>query len=649
MALQKQNSATSGNAPPLTSPPGRLELQSLRDDSVALLAEFQDKLQKTLHVFKLKAAKQIARELPKISEELLARSSAEFHKFSEDMADQLRRQLEAAEAEAAGRSQKRFTTLGEDSLNAFTAEARAASEKLLGQIAGSMKEQGQAASRDAETLLRSVRTAGEEATAKLRAAWEQLDGSLRADYEKRLAALADSGIKDFGHKAETRLETFQEQLEGTLATFKRNASARIEEDISKSASALLDRSTGQLQRQTEEARERMLAELRNSGNALLTSARQQFENLQQASIDLLNQSAGVAAENAVRKAAQTVQQQIQTAISLNADAVLARLDAERQKLETQAELGVAEHRKHLHQLSAEGLESAQRQLDSRLEVFRGQLSANAQALEQKALEKATSDFPHRVAQLMEVALADLEKKAGEKAKEVRGQIQDSSAGLAQEVERLATKGAQDTLRSLCESTLDQAKGQIRQLFKELASAGRKEFESEIEEASRKQRKSAQAHVDELSRATLERLRQAAPQVVPAPAQGSSAGRFFLIVVALLPTVLFLYLTNRPMMRLKADPPAEFLNAYPEWTGQHPEVATRLGEAYWDWAALHLTRNYPYGAELPEQPPVLFKVDGQGFPSGVDADVARLRYWQKLRELWRDPQSWDKVDIWNLNY
>lgn len=647
MALQKQNSSTSRNAPPLSAAVAPLDIDSLRGQAATLLIEFQDKLEKTLHVFKLKAAKQIASELPKISEELLARSSEEYRKFTEETAEKLQQELKAAEVEANERTRKRFTMLGEDSVNAFVVEAKTASEKLLGEMTGSLKEQGQTVSRDVDAVLRSVRTAGEEATAKLQVAWEQMDSSLRADHEKRLAALSASGLKELERKAETSLEAFQEQLEGALATFKRKASARIEEDISKSAAALLDRSTGQLQQQTEEARERMLVELQNSGNALLASARQQFENLQKAAVDLLKQSAGVAAEKEVREAAENVQQQIQAAMSRNADATFARLDAERQKLETQAERSVADHSKQLHQRAVEGIEGVQRQLESQLDAFRRQLDSSAQALGQKALEKATSEFPRVAAQLMEGALADFEKKAGEAAEKVRGEIRSSSAGLAQEVGRRAIGDAEDTLRSLRESTLDQAKNQIRQLFKELTSVNRKEFEGEIEESIRKQRKSAQAQIDEMSRASLERLRQAAPQVAAMPTQSPSAGKFLLVIVALLPTVLFLYLMGRPVMRLKADPPAEFLNAYPEWTGQHPEVATRLGEAYWDWAAVHLTREYPYGTDLPEQPPILFKVEGEGFPSGVDADVARLRYWQKLRELWKNPQSWDKVEVWNL--
>lgn len=187
-----------------------------------------------------------------------------------------------------------------------------------------------------------------------------------------------------------------------------------------------------------------------------------------------------------------------------------------------------------------------------------------------------------------------------------------------------------------------------QALKDAAAESRKETEKDIGESIRKIRSSAQAQIDEISRASMERLRAASAGIAPGPARGSLAGKVVLALVALLPTVLFAYLMSRPVMRLKVDPPAEFVNAYPEWTGAHQAEAARLAAAYWDWAALHLADSYPYGSQLPEQPPMSFAVEGKGFPSGVDADVARMRYWQKLRDLWTNPQSWQKIERWNLH-
>ncbi|MGH9449804.1 MAG: hypothetical protein ACRD11_04605, partial [Terriglobia bacterium] len=324
-----------------------------------------------------------------------------------------------------------------------------------------------------------------------------------------------------------------------------------------------------------------------------------------------------------------------------------RIEAEQQKLHAHAEISIADHQKQLLQLSVHGVEGIQRQLDAHLETFRGQLQTHVRVLEQKALEKATEDFPAVAAQLLEGAHASLQKKAAEAAASVQEAVRVSAVALAEDTRRQLIQETEDSLRSMREAAMEQSRGQIRQLVKDVAATHRKDFDGEIAEAFRKQKKSIQQQMDETSRASLERLQQASARVTPASArQISSGSRWVLVLVALIPTLLFLYLMNRPVMRLKAVPPADFLNAYPEWTAQHQDISVKLGEAYWDWAALHLVRDYPYGTQLPEQPPVSFQVDGQDFPTGVGADVARMRYWNELRALWTHPQSWDKIDAWN---
>ncbi|MDE3180567.1 MAG: hypothetical protein KGM47_13020, partial [Acidobacteriota bacterium] len=359
------------------------------------------------------------------------------------------------------------------------------------------------------------------------------------------------------------------------------------------------------------------------------------------------QNAKAAGEKAAADAVREVQNQAQKSIEDSAEHAIARIEASQRKLQTQSELSVAEHQKQLLQLSVQGVEGIQRQLDSQLEAFRGQLQSNVRMLEQKALEKATEDFPAAAASLIENASAALQKKADEASASARDAFKEAAAALAEDSRRTMIQDAGDSLRSLREQEIEQSKTQLRSILKDGAVAQRKEFATEIEGVLRKQKKSMQQQIDEACQASLVQLQQASANLVPGYApQTSSASRWALVVVALIPTILFLYLMNRPVMRLKSEPPAEFLNAYPEWTSQHQDVATKMGEAYWDWAALHLARDYPFGSSLPEQPPPSFEVEGPGFPTGVDADLARMRYWNKLRELWTNPQSWERVNTWN---
>lgn len=695
MALHKQNAASPRNGAPesQSAGPASADLLHLKDETAALVIEFQEKLQQTLHAFKLKAAKQVVQDLPKITGKLIERSAAGFEELAVSASGKLREELKAAQTEFAEESRRQLATLGEEAARSFQAELKTAAEASLADMARSIDEQAQAASRNTDDAVRSVLTVTDDAAARLEATREELESSLLLDHQKRLVDLAASGrnagallnsiqtaaneaaarldvacaemesslipdhqkrlaelsatAQELDRKVQAGVEDFQGQLESTLSQFKRKAAARIEEDLSKTSTELLQHSAERLQKQTDEARERLLADLRDSGTKVLEETGRQLAGLGKASSEVLNQSARAAADKAVSHAAQRVEEQAQTAFERSAAMAIARIEAEQQKLQTRAELSVADHQKQLLQLSVHGVEGIQRQLDGHLEAFRGQLQTHVHVLEQKALERATEDFPRVAAGLVDGVAASLQKKAAEAAAGAQETVRASAAGIAEETRRQVIEGAEDSLRSLREAAMEQTRGQLRQLVKDEGVAHRKDFEEEIAEMLRKRRKSIQQQIDEASRASLERLQQASARVTPGLAPQTSYGsKWVLILVALIPTVLFIYLMNRPVMRLKAEPPADFVNAYPEWTAQHQDEAVKLGEAYWDWAALHLVRDYPDGTQLPEQPPVSFEVNGSGFPSGVEADVARMRYWNKLRELWTNPQSWDKIEAWN---
>ncbi|HEV2418133.1 MAG TPA: hypothetical protein VGX94_10035 [Terriglobia bacterium] len=1042
MALQKQETSLSnGNGIPPQAVLTPADARRLQAEAKALVSEFQEKLQQTLHLFKLKAAKQVAHELPNIAGKLLEQFTSEYQKLANETAEQLRRDLQTAGQETSQALSKQLAEIREGALNGFLAEGMASLEKTLSESAGLLQEQSQAlaqnanaalrsveaaageasdrlqaareqvessllsehkrhleelaasgrnadaavrsieaataeaaaklqaareeiessivsdhkkrleelaasgrnadtvirlieaataeataklqsareqmaaslladqqkyaaelavSSGNADTAMRAVQDASREAAAKLWAAGEQMESSLASEYKKRAEELAAASLNDLAHKAQISVDGFEAQLEGALSAFKRKATARIDEDIAKATAGLLERSAGQLQQQTDEVREKLLADLRDSGSGVLEDTRRQLKKIEKATSEILNEAARAAAEKAVSQAARSVEDQAQVAISRSAELAISKITAAQKTLQTQAELGVTDHQrqlaavslasvegaqraldKHLevfwsqlqrqtdekreklltdltesgsvvledtrrqlgklekasseilqesarsaaeeavgqaakkaeeqaqgaisrgaelaiskitaaqktlqtqaelgvtdHQrqlaavslasvegaqraldkhlevfwsqlqrqtdekreklltdltesgssvledtrrqlgklekassevlqegaraaaekavgqaakkaeeqaqgaisrsielaiskinagekdlktqvelrvadfqklsvaVSESALESAQRKLDSRLEIFHGQLEAAAGTIEQIVLDKSRQDFPRVAAELVETTAAGMEKKADLMVRQIEEKIQASGSNLAEKACRQASTEAENSLRSMRESAIEQTRGQMQQLFKEMAAASRAQFDTEIEQSIRKQRKSVQAQIEEMSRVSIEHLRSAAPQVGAAPAPASRARTFMLVLVALIPTVLFLYLANRPVMRLTPNAPADFVEAYPELTSAHADTAQKLAQTYWDWAAVHLTADYPYGSQLPEQPPALFDAEGPSFPTGVEADVARTRYWQKLRQLWSDPQSWQKIQVWN---
>lgn len=869
MAIQKQEAPPGGaNGAQRPAPHTSAEVQRLQAEAKALISEFQQKLQQTLHLFKLKAAKQVANELPGLAAKMLDQFADERRNIAAEALSQVKAEIEAARQEAIRKHAGELSAVRESALSAFLSDAKVSFEQKVGQSAESLLKQGEGifqraedilqsiesaaaearnglsdvggqiesslssahkkrlaellaagqnadaatrlieaatgeatgklqsirdqmeaalqaavqkhladltvASANADTAMRAVNGAASEAAAKLWAAADQMEASLAAESRKRAEEAASACLSDLAHKAQVSIDGFEEQLEGTLSAFKRKATARIDEDIAKATAGLLERSAGQLQQQTDEVREKLLADLRDSGSGVLEETRRQMKKIEKTTSEVLHEAARTAAEKAVAQAAAEVEDQAQAAISRSAELAVGKIGAAQKTLQTQAELSLSDHQRQLAAEAAESLDGVQRKLDGHIDAFRGRLDehgaeerekllaalkeagaaavekargnlaqieksssevlrdaarmaaekavltaaqqaaeqareavsraaseavarlgaerkalesqagasikehqkhlateaaasaenarramdeqialfeqrleAAAATLEKRILASSEKDFPRVAAELASAASADIDKKAGHAAKQAEEKIMASGAAAMERAGREVHAEAENTFRAMRESAIEQARNQMQQIFKESATSSRANFDSELEQSVRKHKKTAQAQLEEAARAGIERLRTMAPQPAPAPSPGASRGaQMLLILVALIPTVLFIYLAAKPVMRLKPNAPADFVEASPDLAAAHTETAQKLAQAYWDWAAVHLAPDYPFGSQLPDQPPALFDAEGPGFPTGVDADVARARYWQKLRQLWANPQSWQKVEAWN---
>ncbi len=106
-----------------------------------------------------------------------------------------------------------------------------------------------------------------------------------------------------------------------------------------------------------------------------------------------------------------------------------------------------------------------------------------------------------------------------------------------------------------------------------------------------------------------------------------------------------------MFAFGSTPPTGFFDSSVEWTPKQRLRENQLARAYWDIAAREIVTKYGFGTPLPADPPDSFKVE-EGGASGtapkVDAD-ARTRYWEKLREVWLQADSWERTSDWNLDW
>lgn len=120
------------------------------------------------------------------------------------------------------------------------------------------------------------------------------------------------------------------------------------------------------------------------------------------------------------------------------------------------------------------------------------------------------------------------------------------------------------------------------------------------------------------------------------------------LLVLLPLAVVFALCYRPVMRLKPQPPAGFVETRKELDAYRQAAEGRAARAYWQMAANILQWKYPFGTDLPAAPIAEFKLDEKDFPrGGIEAAPAtRQRYWAKLRAVWPLPQTWQRTYEWN---
>lgn len=67
----------------------------------------------------------------------------------------------------------------------------------------------------------------------------------------------------------------------------------------------------------------------------------------------------------------------------------------------------------------------------------------------------------------------------------------------------------------------------------------------------------------------------------------------------------------------------------------------MAQAFWRTAVMDLQERYPFGSQLPADPPDEFQVDIKYAPTGGAKALAESRslYWEKLRATWRQREVW----------
>jgi hypothetical protein len=561
-------------------------VQQLGDKAGLLLESFQGQLQSTLTDFQKRSTADLNSQLQELAERLQLAGAAQLQRHAEKALTDSKEELQASSYALVSETREQIAAAVQASLDSLGRRTQSAEEESRAKLE-------QAASQCVQAALDSVTRATDEGVAGLQAAQAKVRASLDSqteECEKRLAKLSTSVIQEFGLMARVRLETFKGELQSTLDDFHDQGTTELTDRLQKSAEGLQQHCAEALRRQSDDTIKSLSDEVETSGTRLVYEARLRLAETARESLESFNQELRATTEQSRGELAQTASESARAAthsISLAGEQAVGRLEAVQEATKASFTADAQRERKGLEDLSASSMEELQRTADS---VLFG--------------------FGH-----------SLKQKAG--------------------------------------VTSEEAGHQLRAMLEELATNSLRESQAKHEELVKKQRRVFQDNLDFASQATLERFTRRLTGVEQEHERGSLAAKLAWVLMAVAPTILFVYLATRPVMQLRVDPPDEFLSAVKEAAPERRATEERLARAYWDWASLHLPRKYPFATQLPEDPPIEMEVEGNDFhyvktnrreehsdPAGLEAEVTKRRYWQKLRQVWTMPQAWEKSSLWD---
>jgi len=409
-------------------------------------------------------------------------------------------------------------------------------------------------------------------------------------------------------------EDFQRRLEGTLQTFQWKG-ARQAEDLEKIAQDVGGRWSQQFREQAEAAVQKVREELKNSAR-MVEESKQQLTSLAEAKLARLSQA---------------VQEEYSQHL---AQAAIAQLETAQQKREAsfQAQAGAAE--KHLKGVCA-AAEALEGRVGTLVEDFRGRMEASLQALQTKSasqaedLGKVAQDVGGRWArQLQEQAEAAVEKVREEARNSVR---------VAEE--------SKQQLASLAKAKL----GVLSQVADNAAAdfeAEQKRLKNEYEISRRELEDRMESGWTQLPSPSIQRV--SSPRARGTIAQLAIVAAVCLVLMT---PLLGVYLSIRTVLRLQGDPPADFIDQNPILNAKRRVREEVIAQTYWQVAQTSLQMEYPFGSQLPADPPNEFQVDSKYVPpKGAKAfSDSRARYWDKLRKIWVQRQFWEEHHEWNTQW
>jgi predicted secreted Zn-dependent protease len=494
---------------------------------------------------------------------------------------------------AVEQSKQQLASLTEAKLDSVIQAAR---DEYGRQMAQAFQEQAQAMHAAADGEVKSIKQAAEEAIAQLQAAeqarttnFQQMAQAFQ-EQAQAMCAAADGEVKSIKQAADEAIAQLQAGGETRATNFQQMAQAFQEQAQAMHATA--DGEAKSIKQAAGEA----IAQLQAGEETRATNFQQMVQAFREQAQAMHAAADGEA--KSIKQAAGEAIAQLQAAEQERATSFLACAGAAEERL-----TGVSS-----------AVEALQGRMGALVEDLQGK-----QARQAEDLEKIAQQLGGRLAQQFQEQAEAAVERLREELKNLGRAVEDSKQQLAS----LAEAKAASLIQAAANATAS-IEAEQRQVKSRYATSRR-----EFEDLSAKRRV-------ELPPAPTERGKR--------PRKRADVVEAVLVVgvfLAIAATLLGVYLWTTPGMQLRAEAPAEFIDQSPNWSAKRRVREAELAQAYWKVAAVSLQEKYPFGSELPADPPTEFQVDNKyaATDGAKAASEARAHYWEKLRQSWVQRQSW----------
>ena len=559
----------------------------------------------------------------------------DLERVGQELAEQWWRQFRTeAEAAMAGLREeiKNSGQVLEESTQrlACLAEAKAASiwearqEEFSMQMATALREHAQEMHEATAAEMESIKKAAGEAVAQLEAAEDKSESSFASragEAEKRLA-----GVSVALEAVEGRIKALVEGFEGRIESSLQAVQGKIEkqaEDLEKLAQDLGGRWSDRFQNHAEAAIEKLREEA-NLTRQAEEESRRQSAGMFQANLERFNQAVASAtaalagrqekwAEERQRQSASMFEPSLER-LNQAVTSVTAALAAKQEKRAEESQ-----------RQSANMFEASLERLNLAVASATAGLAAQQEKWEEESRRQSASIFEANLERLNQAVASATAGLAAKQEKWVEESQRQLSSVVLAKVESLSQFAVSVTASLQAEHT---------QLKNEYETS-RREFEHLVS------RRPPAAPFLPARRENGRKPRR----LVPRLAMGTG------IFLAVSVPVLAVYLWPAPVMQLPAQPPAEFLDDSANWGSARRVREQEVARAYWQVAVADLQGKYPFGSELPIEPPSEFDA-GKRYLQAAGPKAAsetRDHYWQKLRKIWVRRDSWEESTEWDAQW